>query len=131
MSLNGYQWLIRTIIFRVHLKLKLIKSTDKTNYLDDRFVRMGWFLIELENNARKYCRHREYVFIDETLLNFFNLYRCDFKVYTREKPGHYELLFWLLTDAKDRYASRIIPYVTPPTNNLFKREILMNSSKKF
>ena len=37
------------------------------------------------------------------------------------KLGNYDLLFSVLTDAQDRYASRVIPYVTPPINNSQKK----------
>ena len=47
--------------------------------------------------------------------------RSDFKVYMKDKPGNYRLLFRVLADAQDRYASRIISYVTPPHNNPEKK----------
>ena len=34
-----------------------------------------------------------------------------------DKSGNYGLLFRVLADAQDWYASREIPYVTPPINN--------------
>ena len=34
-----------------------------------------------------------------------------------DKPGNYELLFLVYADVTDRYACRVIPYVTPPINN--------------
>ena len=55
--------------------------------------------------------------VDETLRNFYASYICDFKVYMKVKPGKYGLLFRVLADARDRYASRVIPYVSPTINN--------------
>ena len=55
--------------------------------------------------------------IDETLRNFYALYNCDFTVYMKDKPGNYGLLFCVLADAQDRYASTVTPYVTPPILN--------------
>ena len=69
----------------------------------------------------------EFVAIDETLQNFYASYNCNFKVYTKEKPGNNGFLFRVLTDTQDWYISRIIPYVTPPINHPEIREILMNS----
>ena len=47
--------------------------------------------------------------------------RSDFKVYMKDKPGNYGLLFSVLADAQDRYDFRIISYVTPPINNPEKK----------
>ena len=76
------------------------------------------FLTEFENNIRKYYRDNHFFVIDETLPNFYALYNCEFKVYIKDKPEYYGLLFRVLADAQDRYASRIIPYFTPTINNL-------------
>ena len=43
----------------------------------------------------------------------------------KDQPGNYGLLFGVLADAQDRYASGVIPYDTPPINNPEKREIFM------
>ena len=82
---------------------------------------MRWFLMEFESNAHKCFRYTKFVVIDETLQNVYASYNCDFKVYTKYKPENYGLLFRVLTDAQYRYASKIIPYVTPLTNNLEKK----------
>ena len=63
--------------------------------------------------------------------NFYASYKSDFKVYMKNKPENYGLLFWILADVQYPCASRIIPYVIPPFNNPEKREILMNSSWRF
>ena len=51
----------------------------------------------------------------------------------KDKPGNYGLLFRVLADAQDRYASRITPYVTPPINNPEKKgyihDLVMQISK--
>ena len=48
--------------------------------------------------------------IDESLRNFYALDNCDFfKVYMKDKPGNYGLLFHVLADAQHRYAFRVIP----------------------
>ena len=39
----------------------------------------------------------------------------------KDKPGNYGFLFRVFADAQDRYASRVIPYVTPPIHNLEKK----------
>ena len=71
--------------------------------------------------------------IDEILRNFYASYNCNFKVYMKDKSGNYGLLFRVLADAQDRYASRVIPYVTPPINNPEKKgnihELVMEMSK--
>ena len=74
------------------------------------------FLTEFAKNARKYYRDTEFVVIDETLRNFYASYNCDFKVYMKDKPGNYGLLFRVLTDAQDRYVSMVTPYVSPLIN---------------
>ena len=60
--------------------------------------------------------------ISSTLRNFCASYNCDFKVYMKDQLGNYGLLFGVLADAQDRYASGVIPYDTPPINNPEKRE---------
>ena len=57
----------------------------------------------------------------ETLRKFYALYKCDFKVYMKDKPGNYGILFRVLVDAQDRYTSRVILYVTTPINNPNKK----------
>ena len=64
--------------------------------------------------------------IDETLRNFYASYNCDFKVYLKDKPGNYGRLFCVLADAQDRYASRVIPHVTPSINNPKKKGNIHN-----
>ena len=74
---------------------------------------------------RKRYRHTEFVVISETLRFYHASYNYDFKVYMKvymkDKPGNYGLLFRVLVDAQDRYASGVISYVTPPTNNPDKK----------
>ena len=89
----------------------------RADFLEDKFARMRWFLTKFFKNAWKYYRHTEFVVIDETLRNFYASYNCDFKVYMNDKPRNYGLLFRVLADAQDRYASRVIPCVTPPISN--------------
>ena len=79
----------------------------------------------IRKNVRKYYRHTEFFVKDETLRNFCASYNCDFKVYMKDQPGNYGLLFGELADAQDRYASGVIPYDTPPINNPEKRKIFM------
>ena len=78
-------------------------------------------------------RHTEFVVINETLGNFYASYSCDFKVYMKDKPGNYGLLFRLLAYTQDGYASRVIPYVNPPINNSEKKgdiqDLVMETSK--
>ena len=118
MLLNRYEWLIKTITFRDH-------NTVRADFFQGRFAHMRWFLTEFEKYARKYYRHTEFVVIDETLRNFYALYSCDLKVYMTDKPGRYGLLFPVLADAKDRYSSRVIPYVTPLSIILRKIEMYL------
>ena len=51
----------------------------------------------------------------------------------KEKPGNYVLLFRVLVDAQDRYASRVISYLTPPISNPEKKrnihDLVMETSK--
>ena len=67
-----------------------------------------------------YYHHTGFVFIDETLHNFYNLYNSNLKVYMKDKPGNYQLLFHVLAGA-----SQVIPYVTPPINIPEKTEIYL------
>ena len=92
MPLNRYEWLIRAITFHDH-------NTIRDDFLEDRFPRMRWFLTEFEKNVWKYYRHTEFVVINETLRNFYAFYNCDFKVYMKNKPGNYVILFRVLVDA--------------------------------
>ena len=50
-----------------------------------------------------------------------------------DKSGNYGLLFRVLEDAQEWYASRAIPYVTAPTNNPEKKrnncDLLIKISK--
>ena len=39
----------------------------------------------------------------------------------KDKPGNYGFLFRVFADAQDRYASRVIPYVTQPIHNPEKK----------
>lgn len=57
MSLNRYEWLMRTITFHDH-------STVRTDFLDDSLGYTRLFLTEFQNNARKYDHHAEFVAID-------------------------------------------------------------------
>ena len=74
MSLNKYEWLMRTITFHDH-------NTVRGDFLEDRFACMRWFLIEFEKNAWKCYWYTEYVVINESLRNFYTSHNCDFKVY--------------------------------------------------
>ena len=71
--------------------------------------------------------------IDGTLGNFYASYSCDFKVYMKDKPGNYGLLFRLLAYTQDQHASRVIPYVNPPINNSEKKgniqDLVMETSQ--
>ena len=87
---------MRTITFHDH-------HTIRADFLEDKFARMRWFLTEFEKNVRKYYWHAEFVLIDEPLRNFYASYNCYFKVYMKDKPGNYGLLFRVLADAQDRY----------------------------
>ena len=57
MSLNRYEWLMRTITFHDH-------STVRTDFLDDSLGYTRLFLTEFQNNARKYDHHAEFAAID-------------------------------------------------------------------
>ena len=63
MSLNRYEWQLRTITFHDH-------NTVKADFLKDMYVHMRWVLTEFEKNARQYYQHTEFVVIDETLTLF-------------------------------------------------------------
>jgi len=54
------------------------------------------------------------VTVDETLRKFRG--RCKFRVYMPQKPGKYGILFRVLTDAKYRYVSRMLPYTGKTAN---------------
>ena len=47
MSLNRYEWLLRTITFHDH-------NTVRADFLKDMFVHMRWVLTEFEKNAQQY-----------------------------------------------------------------------------
>lgn len=94
MSLNRYEWLTRKITYHEH-------KTIRTNFLDNKFVRMRWFGTKFENNVRKYYRHTEFVVIDKNLNNFYAFYNCSFKLYMKDKPSNYGILFRVLADMTD------------------------------
>ena len=125
-SYKRFQWLYRNITFHNH-------NTIRNDFMTDRFARMRWILNEFEKSARRYYRHTENTVIDETLRTFYATYNCDFKVYMKDKPGKYGLLFRVMADGKDRYASRILPYVTPPISGSWKKtsthDLVMEMSK--
>ena len=114
MSLERYEWLMRTITFHDHKAIR-------TDFLKNRFARMRWFVSEF-NNTRKYYRHTEFVAIDEILRSFYTLCNCDFKFYMKDKPANYGLSFRVLANMADPYASLVIPCVTPPINNPHEKE---------
>ena len=43
-------------------------------------------------------------------MNFYGNYKCDFKVFCKDKPGKEGILLRTLADCEDRYISRVIPY---------------------
>ena len=97
----------------------------RIDFLEDRFTRMKEIATEFEDNAQNHYPHTEFVVIDETLCKFFTSYKCDFKVYMKDKPGNYGLLFCVLAEVRDRYVSGVIPYVTPLIHNPEKGQIYM------
>ena len=109
------------------------RNTVTTDFLEERFPCMRWFLTEFEINPQKYYLHTECFVIDKILRNFYVLYNCDFKIYMKHKPGNYVLLFHVLADAQDRYASRAISYLNPPISNPEKKgnihDLVMETSK--
>ena len=88
-------------------------------------------MTEFENNARKYYRHTDFVVIDQNLNKLYASYNCSFKLYMKDKRGNYELLFRVLAGMTDPYDSRVILYMTPPTNNPEKREICRKFQRTF
>ena len=60
-------------------KLSKFKAI-RTDFLEDIFGIIIWFVSEVENNARNYFRHtcHIYVAINAILRNFCSLYKCDF-----------------------------------------------------
>ena len=82
MSLNRYEWLLSTISFHDQSKLR-------TKFVDERIVRMRWFLTQFENSAQNYYRHVEFFVTDEKLQNSQASYNHDFKVYLKDKPEKY------------------------------------------
>ncbi len=114
-SLKRYQWLMRHLSFH-HPR------TIAREFLQDRFARMRKLVTDFESNCRRMYRHGKQVVIDETLRPYYARFACDFKVYMPDKPGKYGLLFRTLADCKDRFISRIVPYVTPAINNTGESE---------
>ena len=94
-------------------------STLRTDFLDDRFAHMRRFMIEIRKQHLKILSSLEsFITIFDKLRNFHLSYYCDFKVNIKEKPENYGLLFLVLADGTDCYASRVISHVTPLINNL-------------
>ena len=100
-----------TITFHDHI-------TVRAGFLDNKFTHIKCFWQNLKTISVNITVIIIFFVIDETLPNFYALYNCEFKVYIKDKPEYYGLLFRVLADAQDRYASRIIPYFTPTINNL-------------
>ena len=48
---------------------------------------------------------------------FYALCNFDFKIYVKDKWGNYGLIYSVLADVTDCYASWIITYLIPPINN--------------
>lgn len=101
MSRARYEALLRLMRFDDRTTRSLRQSAD--NFAPIRQV------FELFNDK---CRDNfsltENVTVDETLRKFRG--RCRFRVYMPQKPGKYGLLFRVLTDARYRYVSRMLPY---------------------
>ena len=102
MSLNGYELLMRAITF-------YNINTVRADFLEDRFPRIRWFLTTFYGKCAEVLPTTKFVVIDETLRNFYVSYNCNFKVYMKDKPGNYGLLFRVLADAQDRYSFRVTP----------------------
>ena len=98
---------MKSITFYDHKKIR-------TDFLEDKFAAVRWFLTKFENNVRQYYHHTEFVVIDETLCNCHNSYNCDFKVYMKDKPGNYGFLLSVLADVRHHNTSQVINYVIPP-----------------
>ena len=103
---------------RFHLLQKIVRFDDKAareqRVFDDKLAP----ICELFDLFNKQCMEMytlsEYVTIDKNLQKFRG--RCDFWVCMPQKPGKYGLLFRVITDVKERYVSRMIPYAGKPRN---------------
>ena len=78
---------------------------------------------KLKSSAQKYYCHAEFVVLDETLHKFCAFYNLNFKVYLKDKRGNHCLIYRVLADVADCYASWVIPYLIPPINNPEERKM--------
>jgi len=83
-------------------------TTRSTRQASDNFAAIRQLFDMFNNNCRDSYTLSANVTVDETLRKF--RCRCKFRVYMPQKPGKYGLLFRVLSDARKRYVSRMLPY---------------------
>jgi hypothetical protein len=108
MSRNRFQYLLQIIRFDD-------KATRDERRAADNFAPIRELFDLFNNRCRDNYTLSERVTIDETLRKFRG--RCKFRVYMPQKPGKYGLLFRVLTDSRERYVSRLLPYTGKATND--------------
>ena len=115
-SHNRFKFLLYSLTFHDH-------DTLVREYLDDRFARARRLVVMFEENAHAHYTHTPHTVIDETLVNFYGKYKCDFKVFCKDKPGKEGILLRTLADCKDRYISRVQPYAPLAPNQTQSADI--------
>ena len=118
-ALNSLQWKSKTSIYSSIMSLnrfKLIKrivtfyhsTTCNDKWKKDKFLALGEvFEIFTKPCARNYTLD-DFLAIDETL--YLTRGSIEFKTYTKDKLGKYELNFWSLRRASKAYDYSTIPY---------------------
>ena len=103
--------------------LKLIRFDDRATRAerkyDDNFAPIREVYDMFNSQLRRYLKPSECLTIDEMLVKFRGNDR--FRVYMKDKPGKYGLLFWVITDANYRYVLNSIPYAGKPQSQQEER----------
>ena len=96
--------------------LRLIKLDDRATKaarkFNDHFAPIREVFDIFIKQLRRYFTPTECLTIDEMLVKFRGNARC--RVYMKDKPGKYGLLFQVITDASYTYVLNMIPYTGRP-----------------
>ena len=104
-SLKWFHWLLQNLAFG---------SVDnvRDGYLNDKFSPMHCLFTHFNQILSSLYNPSSYLILDETLQPYYSVSGCDFKVYMKDKPGKYGLLFRSLSDLHSRYILQLKLYVT-------------------
>ena len=88
------------------------RATRAAKKFNDNFAPIREVFDIFNKQLRRYLTPTECLTIDEMLVKFWGNAR--FRVYMKDKPGKYDLLFRVITDASYRYVLNMIPYTGRP-----------------